>query len=61
MKKKYLVVGIWEDGGGRWADSYEAESPEEAEEMAKAEYETDESGELIIAGVIDAETCVVVA
>lgn len=51
--KNYLVVGLWEDGdgglsGNRWADSFDAETPQEAEQMAREMY-----GEgLCIAGVI---------
>ena len=46
---KYLIIGVYEDDdfSGRWADSYEAASPEEAEAMAAAEHP-----DVIIAGVV---------
>lgn len=36
--KKYTVVGIYEDDGQRWCDSFDAESPEDAEEQAEDAY-----------------------
>jgi len=47
--RKYLVLGTYEDDGARWADSYEAESPQAAEEMALADYPG-----IVIAGVVPA-------
>lgn len=44
--RKYLVVGIYlEDDYQRFADSYEAESPEDAERMAPED--------VCVAGVVE--------
>lgn len=56
MTQLYLVVGIWLDDHGRFADSCEADSPEEAEAAIIEQY-TGEGAEnegacLIVAGVI---------
>lgn len=46
--RKFLLIGIYSDGQ-RWANEYEAETPEEAEEMvAESEF-----SEVTIAGVIE--------
>ena len=56
--KKYLVIAIYADDEQRWADSFDAADPQEAERMA---HESVLPNEIIIAGVIDTETITVVA
>jgi len=58
--KEYLVVGVYADNHQRWAESYQAEDPEHAEEQAHNSVNGDGGG-LIIAGVIDCSTGSVVA
>lgn len=41
---RYLVIGIYEDDGQRWADSFDTETPEEAEALAPTG--------VIVAGVV---------
>jgi hypothetical protein len=55
--KKYLVVGVYADDLQRWADSFVARDPVEAEELA---HKATGDYELIVAAVIDMETCEVV-
>ena len=45
----YLVIGIYEDNNQRFAEDFQARSPEEAEKMCLREYPG-----LIIAGVCKA-------
>jgi hypothetical protein len=58
--KKYLVVGVYTDNHQRWAEAYDAEDPDHAEEQAHNSVNGEGDG-LIIAGVIDMSTCKVVA
>lgn len=53
--KTYTVIGVYADNQQRYADTFEASSPEAAEEQAEASTET----ELIIAGVIEGHARVV--
>jgi hypothetical protein len=46
----YLGIGLYEDDNTRFASSYEAESPEDAEQLAT----TGHPG-LVVAGVINEE------
>lgn len=50
MKSKhyYLVIGYYEEDGQRWADSYWADTPEEAEALAKQGYPG-----IAVAGVVE--------
>lgn len=45
--REYLIVGLWPEDGGRFAESVDAESPEQAEELILADHEG-----LQIAGVL---------
>jgi hypothetical protein len=58
---KYLVIGVWDGGdNGRWADTFEADSPEEAEQMALGSLSedvndgktTNDDYGLVVAGVV---------
>jgi len=49
--KRFLVIGLWEDEGGRWADSFTCSTPDEAESLAIKETESD--GALTVAAVIE--------
>lgn len=49
--KTYTVIGVYEDNGyQRWAEAFQAEDVDHAEEQAKDSAESS-GGELIIAGV----------
>jgi len=48
---EYTVVGLYENGQ-RWADSFLADTPQEAEALALAVYDADGSAGLLIAGVV---------
>lgn len=50
---KYLVIGIYADNDQRFADSYETETPEEAQELAIREADAYEGTQLIVAAVIE--------
>lgn len=54
--RKFMVVGVWCDDHSRFADSIEAETPEQAEELIIEQYTGESSddfgGGLIIAGVL---------
>jgi len=48
--RKFLVIGIYEDDYQRFADEYWAKTPEQAEQMSKADHPG-----LIVAGVINSQ------
>lgn len=52
--EKYLVIGLYldQDPPQRWADSYECDTPEEAEQLALADYDADGDYQLAVAGVV---------
>jgi hypothetical protein len=54
----YLVVGLYEDDGQRWADSFLARDPVQAEEMA---HKATHPNALVVAAVIEVATGKVVA
>ena len=49
-KQTYTCVGMYEDNGQRWCESYEAESPEEAELTALRKAVERGEGDLLICG-----------
>jgi hypothetical protein len=53
--KKYLVIGLYldQDPPQRWADSVEAETAEEAEAAALANYDPQGDYQLAVAGVAE--------
>ena len=50
--KEYVVIGLYEDNMQRYADSFQARSPEEAEEKAKKVAREFEKTDLIVAAVL---------
>lgn len=66
MKTKYMVLGLWHDDYGQFADSVEADSPEDAVAQILEQYTGEDSDApgacLMISGVctiIDGEIAVV--
>lgn len=53
-RRTYLVIGIYRDDHSRFAESYAADSPDEAEQIAEAGHPN-----LIVAAVINEEGQVV--
>lgn len=49
--KTYTVIGIYADNHQRWAESYQADNPEHAEEQALDSAKSQDC-ELIIAGTV---------
>lgn len=50
--KTYTVIGIYEDNGQRYADSFKAKTAEEAEAKALRDAKKRGDGTLLIAGTV---------
>jgi hypothetical protein len=53
--KQFTVIGIYEDNGQRYATCVEAETPDEAEEIALRAIAEDSGETLLIAGTIEGD------
>jgi hypothetical protein len=55
-KKSFFVVGLYQDNGQRFADTYKATTAEQAEKFAVAQARRDEGTVLTVTAVFEVES-----
>ena len=53
--KTYTVVGLYEDNLQRYADTFKARDPDQAEQLAVLQAQKDEGTNLLVAAVLEGD------